>query len=493
MKLRYTFSLLLAVSLQIFTASYLQAQIPDKAGFRLVSEGGVPLSYLLSNSVIDMVPFGSDILMGTGNGLSIWIAGLQDWESYDESYGLGHGSVSALGAKNGVVWAATAYSQETSQGFLPAGGGVGFSTDEGLSWTWFQQPVDPDTVTLYDPTTTNIQNVTYDLLVTDSAVWIASFGGGLRKFSFADSAWHVVPPDTLPFSSLDYLNHRAFSVTGDDSILWVGTAAGVNKSTDGGVTWTNYSHNPNNPNTLSGNFVTALGRQVWGIHDVIWAATWPAVGTGEYYGVSKSDDQGQTWQVVLTDTVQTLKTHNFAFSDSVVYAATNLGLYKSIDGGQQWEVFPQIHDFQTGDSLYSQEFFCALVLGDTLWVGTGDGIAKSSNFGNTWTVYRSFLPPDQNGQPSTYAYPNPFSPRLHNVIRFAYSMPKPGKVTVKIFDFAMDEVATVVSGEYHQTGDYSDTWHGFRSDGEEVATGVYFFRVEREGADTVWGKFAVIY
>ncbi len=465
------------------------AQTPGKTGFRFYAEGSNPVNQLLSNSVIDLVPDSMDILMGTGKGLSVRHLETQSWSSFDESFGLGRGSISALDVKDGVIWAATAYTENTSVGLLPAGGGVGFSTDGGFTWTWFDQPVDPDTVTTYSPTTTNVQNVTYDLLITTTEVWIASWGGGLRKFSFADSAWHVVTPDTLAFSSYDHLNHRAFAVVGDDSILWVGTAAGINKSTDGGQTWTNYSYSANG---LSGNFITALGLQRWSGHEVLWAATWPAQGSGEYYGISKTENGGLTWEVALTDSLP-LKGHNFAFDDSVAYVASNLGLHKSIDGGVTWELFPQIKDVQSGEILYDPEVYSALSYQGTLWVGTGDGVASSNDLGNTWTIYRAFLPTGQAGQPGTYAYPNPFSPRISPyIVRLQYDMPHSGTVTVKIYDFALDRVATVVDGKSRSAGDYYEVWDGKRDDGTPVAAGVYYYQIERSGSGPVWGKIAVI-
>ncbi|MFH1862667.1 MAG: FlgD immunoglobulin-like domain containing protein, partial [bacterium] len=415
----------------------------------------------------------------------------QSWSSFDESFGIGHGSMSALGVKDGIIWAATAYTASTSVGYLPAGGGVGFSSDDGYSWTWFDQPVDSDTVTSYSPTTVNIQNVTYDLLITSTEVWITSWAGGLRKFSFADSVWHLVTPDTFAFSALNRYNHRAFSVVGDDSILWVGTAAGVNKSVDGGATWQNYNHNQHG---LSGNFVTALGRQQWSSHDVLWAATWQAEGSGEYNGVTKTENGGITWQVVLADSNYALKAHNFAFDDSIVYVASNLGLYKSVDGGQTWGIFTQIRDAQTGELLNDPEIYSVYADDAMLWAGTGDGIASSNNYGNTWTIHRSFLPSNQAGQPATYAYPNPFSPRRSPfVIRFQYDLPAPAEVTVRVYDFAMEEVTTVAVDQYRSAGDHYEIWDGRRSSGDFAATGVYYYVIERGSAASVWGKFAIIH
>jgi hypothetical protein len=483
------------------TAGMLHAQIPGKDGFRFLAETDslAPRNQLLSNSVIDVVPDSAtqNVLMGTGGGLSVCHIindSTFNFQSYDESFGLGHGSVSALDASQGTIWAATAYTASTGVGPLPAGGGVGYSTDQGYTWTWYDQPVDSQDVA--HPTTTNIQNVTYDLLVTPSNVWITSWAGGLRKFSFADSAWHLVVPDTQEFWPYQHLNHRVFSVTGDDSVLWVGTAAGINKTTnptDSVPTWQNFNHG-NSSNGISGNFVTALGLQHWAGDTILWAATWQADTPAETYGVSITKNGGLTWQVVLADSNESLKAHNFAFFDSVVYVATNLGLYKSRwkDDGtlDTWGVTltSQMVDAQSGYYLTDPEVYSALVYQGNLWVGTAQGVAISSNLGNTWSVLRTNPPVS-----GTFAYPNPFYAKLYFNVNLRYDMPASGKVTIRVYDYALDEVKTIADGKSRGVGQWEEQWDGKCSDGRQVATGVYYYSVEREGSETVWGKVAIIY
>ncbi len=482
----------------LILSSALHAQVPGKTGFRFIAEGGTPGDQLLSNSVIDVKPdsLRQTVLMGTGAGLSVWHPTDSSFSSFDESFGLGVGSVSALDAKVGTIWAATAYTASTSAGLLPAGGGVGFSADSGYTWTWYPQPKDTANAP-YDPTTTNVQNVTYDLLAASHGVWITSWAGGLRRYNpgvYSDTLWRLVVPDTFSFSAFQHLNHRAFSVTGNDSVLWVGTAGGINKSTNPGDSlplWQNFNHGNSG---ITGNFVTALGLQYWAGDTILWAATWQADNPNETYGVSVTKDGGQSWQVVLTDPNISLQAHNFAFVDSVVYVASNLGLHKShwnLDGTlAPWGLMPtsQMVDFQSGFSLTDPEVYSALVYQGTLWVGTAQGVAASSNLGNTWEIYRTNPPVS-----GTFAYPNPFYARLYFTVNLRYDMHGSGNVTVRVYDYAMDEVKTVADNKPRDAGQWEEQWDGRRSDGNPVATGVYYYAVEREGSSTVWGKVAVIY
>ncbi len=142
------------------------------------------------------------------------------------------------------------------------------------------------------PVTVAEQNLTYDITFTTGTVWITSFAGGLRKSTNMGQSWQrvVLPPDFLssinPEDSLDFclspvggafcsdgnLNHRAFSVISPNATtLYVGTANGVNKSTDNGISWVKFNHQ-NQDEPISGNFVTSLGYN--STDSTVWASTW---------------------------------------------------------------------------------------------------------------------------------------------------------------------------------------------------------------------------
>ena len=136
-------------------------------------------------------------------------------------------------------------------------------------------------------------------------IWIASFYGGLRKSSDLGKTWEkvVLPPDYLnsisPNETLDFtvspssgafgfennLNHRFFSIRAiNDTTIFIGTANGINKSTDGGISWVKYNHQNQEENSMSGNFVLDMNYDFSRI--LLWAATWKAEGPDEYYGLS---------------------------------------------------------------------------------------------------------------------------------------------------------------------------------------------------------------
>jgi hypothetical protein len=481
------------------------AQFPGILGYQIGNPA--PSGGLLSNGIIDIEgDLVSDALyLGTGKGLSRFQTVLVQtsfnppvysfvdsvWSSYTHSEGLGKGGVSALDIKDGYIWLATAFDTTTSLGSFTAGGGIAWSAEADTGWFWMPQPVDSpnDTAGGMHPTTTNIQNITYDIAVLDTAVWIASFGGGLRKYSFADSLWHNIPPDDYPFDVYGRYNHRAFAVISAESLLFVGTAAGINKSADGGETWINYDHSNDG---LSGNFITALAYQKTVTHHIIWAATWATdLYASEYHSVSKSEDWGQTWTVCADMNGQ--YAHNFAFDDSIVYTATDEGLWKSADYGQNWYAIPQMEGINYNYSVLEPEVYSAGQFAGQLWVGTGDGLASSPDYGNTWFVYRAFVSTSAPGEPDTYSYPKPFSPVRWEAVRLQYHLTAPAFVTVKIYDFAMDYVTTVCDNEFRQyAGDWYETWNGTNAKGEIVANGVYFYKLTKNNQGTAWGKIVIL-
>lgn len=477
-----------------------------------------PTNRLTSNVVIDLRAGTEEetIWAGTGQGVSKfddpdqWPPSVplpDPWYSWGAAEGLGKGGASALVVTDSIIWAAFAF--DTTVGISGAGGGLAYSRDGGDNWTWLPQPRDPKVEVDeygysdelgYWPTTTNVDNITYDIALSDSFIWITSKGGGLRRYAkAADSIdylnWEVVSPDDKKFHPSENLNHIAFAVVSAEGVLWVGTAGGINKSTDEGRTWTNYDHLSSG---ISGNFVTAMAWQE--SEHTLWAATWRAEGITESYGVTKTTNGGITWEVVLGDssasevtgTITTVRAHNFAFDDSIIYVCDDAGLWKSPDGGQTWGLFPMMKDMDilTGRAFYDPTVYSALAY-EGLWVGGVEGVARSTDMGNTWNLFQAALPLTDPARPTdTYAYPNPFSPQRFSVVRFRYFNPSSGPVKITIFDFSMTKVTDAVSNVYRPAGELYEVWDG-RKNSEIIANGTYFYRIEKPGGD-VWGKVVIL-
>jgi hypothetical protein len=76
-------------------------------------------------------------------------------------------------------------------------------------------------------------------------------------------------------------------------------------------------------------------------------------------------------------------------------------------------------------------------------------------------------------------YPNPFNP----VTNLNYSLHRPAKVTMKVFNLLGQEVITLVD-DWHDLGHYTVTWNGRDRFGNQLASGIYIAAYMAEGKIT---------
>jgi hypothetical protein len=482
----------------------------------------------ISNTINDILVRHDSVWLGTESGLSLTMDGGMTWMHFSGTSSFDDKGISALALSNDVIWAAAGYTAKINGESIQTGGGLHYSTDRGSTWFFIPQPVDSGTVDtlMYGSNkiralavTVPQQNITFDIALTKNAVWIASWAGMLRKSTNLGNTWTrvILPPDSdkyssiKPTDSLNYAfdlspaagrlgltannNHLLFSVyASDDTTIWAGTAGGINKSTDGGVSWRKFSHQ-NQAHPISGNFVVALKEQRWNNHRIMWAATVNANDPDEMKGVSYSDDAGQTWKTTLLGEWA----HNIAVKDSIVYIATDNGLFRSSDFGENWIRSGSLYDPTNLQRFVSTECYGVGVKGDTIWFGGPEGTAytfdsPSRQFGSVWHIFRTA---EQVGNKNiTYAFPNPFAPSNESV-RLHYSISTTNSVTqevsIRIFDYAMLPVRTLVQKAPRLSGkEYDEIWNGRNDNSSIVANGVYFYRVEISDQTPLWGKILVL-
>lgn len=482
-----------------------------------------------SNSISDILTFGDTVWLGTSRGVSLSTNKGESWTNFYGVPAFGSESVSAIGYDNNskTFWAATAHSFQKDGQSLPEGSGLRFTSDGGQTWKSIAQPLDSDndTIVIYGsnslrslPVTVSVQNLIYDIAFTQNTIWIATFAGGLRKaridslISNPKYKWQrvVLPPDYLnsikpsdtlnfclqpvagTFCSEDNLNHRVFSVIStNDSTLYVGTAGGINKSTDNGVSWSKFNRT-NQDYPISGNFVVALGYNHY--DNTVWGATWKAEGETEIYAVSSSTDGGQTWQAFLEDE----KAHNFGFKFDNVIAPTDNGAFRTKNKGLTWILPSSIIDGQSKLKLTTNVFYAAASQGNDVWLGSGDGLARITEIPGTiwdgnWKVFFASLPLESKDE--AYVFPNPFSPKVDEGLKFKYSTDGiTAVVTIRIFDFSMNYVRTLIQNTPRNISTDIErvTWDGKDDAGNIVSSGVYFYRIEIGDKDPLYGKIIVM-
>ena len=481
---------------------------------------------LLGNSVTDLKMNDlNQLWVGTGKGLNFTSDNGTTFEEYisSDELDIGKGGVSALAVMGDIVIVANAFNDPDVEESNGTGSGLTISMDNGFSWTHIDQPKDADDA-LFEiifgdtidalPIVIDVDNITFDIAITeDSTIYITSFAGGVRSSTDLGVTWKriVLPPDEEDMltdsSNHDFdlspvnntffgvtgsFNHRPFSVIAWGDTVIVGTAGGINRSTDGGVSW--YKFTSRNRSGISGDWAVSLHRHQWNGEETILAATRPTV-AGEFLGVSLTKDGGISWRTVLRGQ----RVWNFASDDSVLYAAADSGLFKSVDGGITWASFSDITDQETDTPLYTQTVYSAIVMPDKrLWAGTADGLIFTNNDGFTWTILRA----GTDGDVRTYSYPNPFSPARHNTfegdghVRFHYSLSEESTVSISVYDFSMTLVAEPVKGVLRNASEWDEVWTGRNGFGNIVANGTYFYKISIRGVsgreEALWGKVMVI-
>jgi hypothetical protein len=378
------------------------------------------------------------------------------------------------------------------------------------SWTYLRRGLDIYDINFFTDTV---------FAVGETAIWFSPRGEEPTNFF---SARQLIQ-DTLVVDNLDNDTVTTMEVLADTVVF--GCSNGVAISHDRGESFRIYRANRDtlaadfvvnhsylsSLGGLAGDFIPSLAIQYLPSDTArarVWAGCRPA--TFGYIGMSfgEYDSSGALiWNVVNEDDYA----WNFEFDTSIVsgdtigivFAATNSGLLRTDDLkldslDTEWEAV-SFTDQSSGERLIepgTAAYGLALV-DDYLWVGTDDGTVALSraDLGDVQLFKRVDLttPADE-----VYAFPVPFRPNLGQTVDFHFTIEQAGSVTLSIYDFAMNLVATPINNVHYDAGIYPSmssqgtTWDGFNDKGDLVAVGVYYFKVEDGSGEAHWGKLAVI-
>ncbi|MBC8213743.1 MAG: hypothetical protein ISR90_05900 [Candidatus Marinimicrobia bacterium] len=520
----------------ILLFGFIIAGIPQK--FTLNPSSGLlrnenSVEGLLSNAIVSIKHSDSAVLFATGNGLGfinksdIAVNNLQTFISEQ----IPNGGCPALAVKDNIIAVSGVVDTLALGQFEPKGTGIGYSTDGGESWSYKPQPVDPKESPQYLSeswggqefnrlaVTTAINNISYDLAILGNYIYSASWAGGIQRFDYTnlDSEWEPIP---LPMDnqtelicgysfSEDYElnpndpgnggshNHKGFSVYAiGDSVLWVGTAGGINKGFVNGdcIDWTHYSSVSSG---FSGNWVIGFAHQDFGEFVRVWAITW-STGGSETNALSYTDDDGESWNIVQRIEELNLKVYGISALGDTVLASTDDGLYMSIDS-EYWGKFTRPKSID-GEQILSEMTYSATTTENRIWVGTPDGLATTEDNGMTWNIYRFWETTkiSNNAEDKFYAYPNPFyvndalMVEGDGHVRFVYFLDGNYNPVIDIYDFSMELVIHL--SDSHSAGNYGEgeiIWNGKNDWGDTVANGVYFCRLSL-GDEIYWTKLMVV-
>lgn len=493
------------------------------------------------NAVLDIVydTATSRLWLATVKAPAVTADGGKTWKNFlgQDSFRDDSISCAAIAVKGNLVVTSTAVVRRINDADVAIGTGIHVSTDGGGHWVHYPQPRDQDVDTIVQyynnrlralPVTVSEQNVTYSIGIQGPAsdpskvtLWIASFAGGFRKSTDLGKTWKrvVVPPSDL--SSIDslheynfiltpvpaaifhsseaHLNYEGFSVlVENDSTIWLGSADGVNRSTDGGNQWVKFNQQNS---SITGNWI--LDAKYRGPGE-IWLASAITNKTGEKNGISYTTDDGNSWHStsdLLTDTLSTAtnRVHKLGFLKSLIYAANDDGIWRSADNGNTWNHPSIIFSKDTKDIVTQSNVYSVGGDNQRIFVGTQDGLVSTlddstslSPLTGPWTFYH-FAEPVTTADDETYAYPNPFQPSQEET-RIRYLVHGEENVTIEVLDYRLRLVRTVIRDAFRVGGlgrEFKELWDGMDNYGHRVPNGTYPYRVTI-GSETHWGKIVVL-
>ena len=525
----------------ILLITILNSQIPKQFSFdnnSLYRYESISEENISDNSIIDIRKIDDEyILLSTGNGLS-YVKKNNNISTDSVTFGqfnknlvsLPRGGVPALITDENIIAVSGLVDTMVASVEERKGTGISYSIDYGETWEYLQQPIDDipeegryhliewanqDSIAAL-AVTTEINNISYDLAVSNNYIYAASWAGGLRRFGPLNDeirAWEIIPlpmdndstllcneinKETYELNPNDPINggnhnHKGFSVYAIEDTIWMGSANGINKGVlnDDCIDWTD--HFKSQWDNISGNWVIGFTHQ--NLENQItrlWAITWVGDGGNENHGLSYTDDGGKTWKNTQPSG-KSEKVYNIYSNSDYIWATLESGLYIS-NNGKYWEKYSRIVDNVSGEEFFSQASLSFFQDTDEwFWLGTPDGIAISDNDGLDWTIHRywekTYLFDDKN---ILSVYPNPFLINTDIKVRFVYYYDKMLSSKLDVFDFAMDHVRNLNNTNIvNSIGEKEIIWDGLDEYGNPVANGIYFCRLSIDGK-YYWTKLSVI-
>ena len=490
-----------------------------------------------SNAIYEMIndTFGNQdtIWLRTGSGLSFVYFDNSDtpfFKSINDP-NLPQGGSPAFIINNNFIALSGANSIYQNNRYRPMGTGLSWSIDKGENWNYINQSID-DVDTSYIWTTwadqdsirfkaitTEIYNVSYDIEEYNGYIYTTSFAGGLRRFNYMANnlEWELVPlpmdsqsillcnqinTDTYTYDPVDPPigndNHKAFSIFIDSNYIWVGTGNGINKgiinSDSQCIDWVHY----NESDGMGDRWVIGIRKQEFIDTNRLWAISWdPSLNTPIPHNLSYTDNSGLTWNFISFFKEIGAIVYDLTFDNDDIYAATDLGLYKTYNGNLDLWFKYDIQD-SNNQTIMTETIYSSLINTidnkDILWASSPDGLFYSDDDGYLWSMYRAWNRTlnSEHDSKRLSAYPNPFYiDEGYDKVRIVYYNDSNNNAELDIFDFSTQHIIKLTNSEIiGNEGQF--IWDGKNKFFQYVSNGVYFCRLTLNGA-SYWTKLMVVH
>lgn len=486
-----------------------------------------PQQSIKENSVSVMGALGDTLWVGPG--LNRNIDNRAEWYFPERAERLiqGNDRLFSLSLSRDTVFAGLGYNQQTAEASVQTASGYYLSFDGGGTWTYTDPPLESagDTAFVYGnetyaklPITVPQQSPPFEMDHRGDVILSANWALGIIRSRNAGRSWHrlILPPQSAD-SLVPEMSYEFSSETGnrydprfDQNLLgfgvlidrggrvWAGTAGGLNISENAltasrdQIRWNHIQvDEASGQSGLMGNWIIDIKQQAE--TGDIWMTNWASgLQAGENFGIVRTSDLGVSFDHFL----QGQRINDLGFMGSHIFAAGDDGLFISPDNGKSWQ---QLNRIESPNSYIKDtaRFLSVAATSERVWVGTDDGIASTDDLGESWEITRVNFPlrggnryqPDAPNV-EAYAYPSPFSPTRHSVVRIRFEVEQSGQVKVRLFDFGLNLIKELENRSF-SSGTYEVVWDGLDLRGQQIANGPVLYQIETAG-NIIRGKLLVI-
>ncbi len=455
-----------------------------------------------------------------GPGLNRNIGNSNEWHKPENADSVveGRGRLFSINLAPDTVVAGLGYNTEDEG--VQTGLGYYLSSDGGEQWSFVALPLDEESDTTFQygghtyaklPVVVPQQSPPFGLDSQGEVIFSTNWALGLLRSTNFGQNWNrvILPPDDesklIPDSTYEwdfiengtekneynprpFNNLKGFEVLIDrQQRVWVGTANGINISDNAltapidSIRWEHISFESARSGLLS-DWVIEIKQQPQ--TGRIWMTNWVAnPNQAEQFGVVSTRNGQQFQRHLIGERINAID-----FQGNTIAAAGDQGLFISRDNGESWKKITRIESPNTFIKASANKLSVATTT-ERIWVGTEDGIASTADQGETWQITRVNMPLEGGNQyqedaldVDAYAYPNPFSPSSHQVVRIKFEVERQGSVNIQLFDYGMNLIRTLENRSYGP-GTYEAVWNGLDGESREVANGPVFYRITTAGGE----------
>lgn len=263
--------------------------------------------------------------------------------------------------------------------------------------------------------------------------WAFGSTGGIVKTTNSGINWEQqsAPNNTGFIIGADFINENTGFLCGD--------GGRVSKTTNGGLNW--FAQNPSGTTSL--------------VYDIEMVNENTAYLCGDNSLVRKTTDGGVSWSTLSLPFTNIFTSIEFIDSLNGMLGGWNRHILRTSDGGQSWQISRPGGDCAALDMVnsniaYTGGFNYSLFITNNSLIGIS-------------TTWENLLPERYD---LAQNYPNPFNPST----KIKFAIPRTGKVTLKIFDIAGREIATLIDNLELNRGVITQSF-----DGSSLSSGIYFY------------------